>query len=117
MHIANSEWKIMNLLWERPMTVTQLTEALEKDTAWNKCTIIALLKRLEERGCISYEQRKRTKWFFPIVDKSDASFDATEDFLDRTFGGSCFELISNMMSKNALSEDEVQKIRQIIDKV
>ena len=46
--LSNSEWKLMNRLWQdAPMTITELTAALKEDTGWTKNTIITMLSRLE----------------------------------------------------------------------
>ena len=35
--LSNSEWKLMNRLWQdAPMTITELTAALKEDTGWTK---------------------------------------------------------------------------------
>lgn len=116
MHIANSEWKIMNLLWEKKMSVSQLTTALSAEKGWTKHTVIVLLKRLEERGCISYETIGRTKWFYPIVDRGETTFEATEEFLSRIYSGSCVSLFNNLVSNNAISEEELEALKALINK-
>ena len=48
--LSNSEWKLMNRLWQTsPMTITELTAALREDTGWSKNTVITMLSRLEAR--------------------------------------------------------------------
>ena len=39
--LSNSEWKLMNRLWQTaPMTITELTAALKEETGWSKKCII-----------------------------------------------------------------------------
>lgn len=46
--LSNSEWKLMNRLWQTsPMTITELTAALKEETGWSKNTVITMLSRLE----------------------------------------------------------------------
>ena len=65
MQITNAEWKIMSLLWERPMTIMEITAALKEETGWTKHTVINLLKRMVEKGTVVYTESGRTKMFSP----------------------------------------------------
>ena len=49
--LSNSEWKLMNRLWQTsPMTITELTAALKEETGWSKNTVITMLSRLEGKA-------------------------------------------------------------------
>ena len=43
MRLTDSEWKIINCLWKKPMTLMELTRALYAKTGWSKQTIITFL--------------------------------------------------------------------------
>ena len=46
--LSDSEWKLMNRLWEQsPRTIMELTAAVKEDTGWSKNTVITMLARLE----------------------------------------------------------------------
>ena len=52
--LSNSEWKLMNRLWQTaPMTITELTAALREDTGWSKNTVITMLSRLEGKEAVA----------------------------------------------------------------
>ena len=39
--LSDGEWKLMKLLWENyPMTLGDMVEAMQDDTAWSKGTIL-----------------------------------------------------------------------------
>lgn len=114
MLIPSSEWKIMNLLWEQPMSITQITKAMMNDTNWDKHTIIVLLKRMCDRGCVTFVQEKRTKIFSPLLSREEASCEAAIDFIGRTYSGKCSLLISNLIERNALSQEEADEIRKML---
>lgn len=115
MELTNAEWKLMKLLWEKPMSIAQLTKACKGYTDWGKNTIIVFLKRLMDKGAISFRQEERTKIFFPLVDKDIVSFDAAEELLGRSFSGKCSLLIDNLLTRNALSGDEIARIREMLN--
>ena len=50
--LSDSEWKLMNRLWEQPRTIMELTAALKDETGWGKNTVITMLSRLEAKGAV-----------------------------------------------------------------
>ena len=47
-NLSDSEWKLMNRLWEQsPRTIMDLTASLKEDTGWSKNTVITMLARLD----------------------------------------------------------------------
>ena len=107
---SNSEWKLMNRLWQTsPMTITELTAALREDTGWSKNTVITMLSRLEGK-----EEGRRAKLYFPAVDREDAIEAETETFLDKI--GGLGLLMSAMVEKNALTENDIAELSAILEK-
>ena len=85
--LSNSEWKLMNRLWQTsPMTITELTAALKEETGWSKNTVITMLSRLEGKEAVRHEEGRRAKLYFPAVDREDAIEAETETFLDKIGG-------------------------------
>ena len=73
MRLTDSEWKIANCLWEKKsMTIAEITSELSESTAWTRFTVITLLKRMLEKGAVSYVQKGRTKIFSPAIEKTEA---------------------------------------------
>ena len=113
--LSNSEWKLLNRLWQTaPMTITELTAALKDDTGWTKNTIITMLSRLEGKGAVRHEEGQRAKRYFPVVDREDAIKAETETFLDKV--GGLGLLMNAMVEKNALTEDDIAELSAILEK-
>ena len=113
--LSNSEWKLMNHLWQTaPMTITELTAALKEDTSWSKNTVITMLSRLEGKEAVRHEEGRRAKLYFPAVDREDAIEVETETFLDQI--GGLGLLMSAMVEKNALTENDIAELSAILEK-
>ena len=113
--LSNSEWKLMNHLWQTaPMTITELTAALKEDTSWSKNTVITMLSRLEGKEAVRHEEGRRAKLYFPAVDREDAIEVETETFLDKI--GGLGLLMSAMVEKNALTENDIAELSAILEK-
>lgn len=113
--LSNSEWRIMNLLWEgAPRTITEITKALLDETNWSKHEIMTYLKRMEAKGAVYFEQGERAKLYYPNIEKSETVLDETKDFLNRVFDGKLSLLISTMVDKNGITDDDIEELKRIL---
>lgn len=113
--LSNSEWKLMNRLWQQPpMTITELTAALREDTGWSKNTIITMLSRLERKNAVRHEEGARAKQYYPLIRREDAIEAETESFLDKV--GGLGLLMSAMVERNSLTEDDIAELSAILEK-
>lgn len=62
--VTNSEWYLMNCLWEEhPRTLMQMVPVLKERIGWSKSTSATMVRRMAEKGLIGYEERGKTKYF------------------------------------------------------
>lgn len=114
MRLSDSEWKIANCLWEKKsMTIAEITKELSESTGWTRFTVITLLKRMLEKGAVSYDQKGRTKYFSPSIDKSEAENEEVESLLDRVYNGNAGLLISNIITSDRLTEEQIEELRKL----
>lgn len=113
--LSESEWKIMSLLWEKePMTITQLTAELREDTGWGKSTVITLLKRMEEKGAVSYVQGESAKNFFTVIKRENVAVSETKNFLKRLYNGSLGMMVNSLIQQEALSDEDISELYGIL---
>ena len=116
-NLSDSEWKLMNRLWDRaPMTIMELTAALREDTGWTKNTVITMLSRLEAKGAVRHEDGLRAKQYYPLIRREDTARAETESFLSRVYGGSLGLMMSAMVDSHALTEEDIAQLSAILDK-
>lgn len=116
-NISNSEWKIMNILWQKsPQTITEITHALEAETHWDRHTVITYLNRLEKKGAVRHEQGTRAKAFYPVISEKETTVSAARTFLQRAFHGDIGLMVNNMIEEEALSEKDIENLREILGK-
>ena len=115
-NLSDSEWKLMNRLWEQsPRTIMELTASLKEDTGWSKNTVITMLARLEAKGAVWHEGG-RAKRYFPAVDREDAAAAETESFLSRVYGGSLGLMMSAMVESRQLTEADIAELSAILER-
>ena len=72
MKITESEEVIMNLLWEKgSLSVMQIVQELEGEKNWSKQSVISFLKRMEQKGTVTYIMQGRTKFYSAVAKKED----------------------------------------------
>ena len=113
--VTNSEWYVMNCLWEkRPLSLMQLVTLLKESAGWSKSTSATMVRRMTEKELIGYEENGKTKYFFPKVDKQDVVEQETRDFLQRINDGSMGMMMSALVRQDDLSAEDIQELQEIL---
>ena len=114
--LSDGEWKIMNSLWESgESTITELTASLENETGWDKHIIITMLGRMEKKEAVAHRQGGRAKVFYPLVSREEVSMQETRGFLEKVYRGSLGMMVNAMVADQALSEQEIQELYDILE--
>ena len=115
--LSEAEWKVMNFLWEEaPRTIMQITNHFKETTGWTKHTVMTFLRRMEEKGAVHYEEGERAKLFYPDIEKTEAAFQETEEFLDKVFNGRLGLMLNTMVERKSLSGEEITELYEILKK-
>ena len=115
--LSDGEWKLMNLLWDSaPLTIAQMVKLLVNSTGWSKATVLVMLRRMEQKGAVRFEQSGRNKLYYPAVQKDGIAAAETESFLDKVYGGSLGLLVSSMATQKALSRKDIDELYEILKK-
>ena len=113
--LSDSEWKIIDLLWEQgPLTIMQLTKILSEASGWTKSTVITLLKRMEEKDAVFHVEGDKAKLFYSKIDRSEAEIEETKTFLDKVYNGKIALMISNMIKQEALTEEDMRELQDLL---
>lgn len=115
--IAESEWIVMEALWElSPQTASEVTKALKPTMNWAENTVRTLLTRLVEKGALKTgENANGTRTFTPAV-KRDACVRAeSESFMQRIFGGAAKPLLVHFAQNSKLTAEEVRELKMLLD--
>lgn len=114
--LSHSEWQVMELLWQRPHTLMELVSALGSSIGWSKSTVATMVRRMDEKGILSYEEQGRTKIFHPNISREDVAARETDSLLRRAYNGSVGLLVSTMAQNNALTKADIDELYEILRK-
>lgn len=113
--VTNSEWYVMNCLWEKShLSLMQLVPLLKESAGWRKSTSATMVRRMTEKDLIGYEENGKTKYFFPKVKKQDVVVQETRDFLQRIYDGSVGMMMSALVRQNDLSQEDILELQEIL---
>ncbi len=114
--LSDGEWKLMNVLWDgNPMNLTTLVASLEGEVEWTKSTVFVMLKRLVSKGAVGITEDGKTKLYYPLVERTEASLRETDSFLKRVYNGSVGMMLSSLAGNKGLSKNEISELRRILD--
>lgn len=113
-HVTKSEWYVMTCLWEAPRSLMQLVPLLNESVGWSKSTCATMVRRMTEKGLIGYEEKGKTKYFFPKVKKEDVVVQETREFLQRIYDGSIGMMMSALVRQNDLSSEDIKELQEIL---
>ena len=115
-HLSDGEWKLMKVLWaQQPQTLAQLVAALDEQTGWTKATVFMMLKRLIARDAVMMDDSGKYQQYSAAISYADVEPEETESFLSKVYGGSVGLMVSNLVGRGALSEQEIQELKAILD--
>ena len=112
--VTHSEWPIMELLWESPRTLMELVNVLTEQVGWSKSTITTMVRRMDDKGLITFHTEGRTKIFRPAVSREEVAARETSSLLSRAYHGSVGLLVSAMAHRNDLTKADIDELYAIL---
>jgi predicted transcriptional regulator len=112
--VTNAEWPVMELLWQSPKTLMELVGALNEQMGWSKSTVATMVRRMDDKGLITFHTEGRTKIFRPAVSREDVTIRETTSLLERAYNGSIGLLVSAMAHRNDLTKADIEELYAIL---
>ena len=113
--ISEAEYEVMKVIWSKaPINTNEVTDILLQATDWSPKTIQTLLKRLVQKGAITYEKKSRVFVYTPLVVKEDYLNQESEHFLKRFFNGNLTSLVASYMKDERISQEELEELRSLL---
>lgn len=113
-HVTANEWKIMELLWQGPETLMEMVARLGDSMNWSKSTVTTMIRRMTDKGLITYQTEGRTKIFRAAVSREDVVAQETDSLLERAYRGSIGMMLSAMVSHKNLSKADIDELYAIL---
>lgn len=116
-NITDSEWKILEILWDKPGCLIGEIKNSLYFTGWSYSTIKTLVSRLVKKEVLRVEDSNSGKMYYPVLQKDKCQRRETKHFIDKIYNGSVSMMMSNLVKKSSLSKKEAKKLMELIDKM
>ncbi len=116
MGLTNAEEQIMKLLWklEKAFIRDILNELPEPKPA--PTTVITLLKRMIDKGFVSYRQCGNSREYYPLVKKTEYFSDHFNGLIRDFFNNSTAQFASFFTNETNMSHDELKELRDMVNR-
>ncbi len=115
--ISESEYEVMKIVWKcAPINTNEITEKLLKTTAWSPKTIQTLIKRLVNKGALTYEKQGRIFVYTPMVKEDEYVGQESRSFLKRFYDGDITAMLSAYIENDRLSDSEIEYLRSLLSR-
>lgn len=116
MKFFDSERKVMDVLWKHgDMRAGQIAKILEDEIRWNRNTTYTIIKKCIEKGAI--ERREPNFQCKALVSRSEAQEYATEDLINKMFGGSRSAFLASFVRGEKLTTEEIEYLKGLVQKL
>ena len=113
--IAESEWRIMQVLWENgPQTANEVVGALSGKVKWKSRTIKPLISRLVKKGAVKITEEGYRYRYSAAVDESACVHSETKSFVRRVYQGAMKPALAAFIEDVDLSDREIDDIQKIL---
>lgn len=114
--ISEAEFEVMKIVWQyAPISTKEITERLVKTTSWGPKTIQTLIKRLTNKGALTYEKEGRVYVYTPLVKENEYISQQSNSFLRRFYDGDITAMLSAYIKNDRLSAEEIGTLRSMLD--
>ena len=113
--ISEAEFEVMKIVWKyAPVNTNEITEHLTRTTSWSPKTIQTLVKRLVNKGALSYEKQGRVFVYTPLVGKNEYIGQESSSFLNRFYDGNISKMLSAYIENDKLTANEIDTLRSLL---
>lgn len=113
--LADREADLMQVLWDHgASTVAEVQKKLKARLAYN--TVLSILRTLEAKGYVGHEEEGRAFRYRPRIAREAARRSALRQLSAKLFKGSVELLMTSLVSDPKLSDEEVRRIRELLDR-
>ena len=114
--ISEAEYEVMKTVWKyAPITTNEVTEKLTPETGWSPKTVQTLLKRLVNKGVLTYQKQSRMFVYSPVFQEEDYLQQKNASFLKRYYNGNLPAMFSSFLDSEEISDKEIDSLRSLLD--
>lgn len=112
---TESELEILQVLWnEKEATVRQVHEELSKTKESGYTTTLKLMQIMHEKGLVTRDDSSKTHIYQPAISRENTQKQLVNKMINTLFAGSSANLVMQALGGHNASNEELEKIQQLI---
>ena len=114
LRLGRRELEMLNIVWDLgEATVQDVCDRLERRAAYS--TVLTMMRTLESKGVLDHRMDGRTFVYSARISREDVQESMLRSVRDVLFGGSVASLVNAMLHQSAMSPEELQELRRLLD--
>ncbi|WP_223786598.1 BlaI/MecI/CopY family transcriptional regulator [Marinicella meishanensis] len=114
--LSQAQIEVMKVLWQHDkLSVSEVHQLLNQHKPLALTTVATMLKRLQEKGVIGYEKDGRQYLYQAQVSEAEVRSSMLGSLLQQLFDGEPEALVHHLVDQETVSEDDLLKIKALLD--
>ena len=115
---TEAELKILQILWQHgPSSVRFVNDKLNEEKEVGYTTTLKIMQIMADKKLVNRNTESRTHIYESGIEEDATQKQLLKKFVDATFRGSAMKLVMQALGNHEASEDELQKIKDLIKKI
>ena len=115
--LSDAEWEVMLVLWDdSPLTSADVVERVAGRHDWSPHTVKTLLRRLVDKGALTYRQQANRYLYRPAVGRDKCLREASRSFLNKVFAGDAAGMLAHLVDEVDLTDEQIRELRRLLQK-
>ncbi len=119
--LSTAETLIMKVIWDadRELSVQELMDLLQEryEKDYKRSTVMTFLVRLCDKEFIETQRRGKYAYIHALRSEEEYKAGVMEREVNFWYDGKVSEVIAALNKRQAISEEEIQKIKELVDGV
>ena len=117
--VSDAELEVLKVLWDKgPGTVRDVEGRLRRrKRRWAYNTILTLLSRLREKGCVASDRGGTAHVFRAAVSRQQLLRNGLSELADRICDGTTSPLVNALVQGGGFSPEDIAYFRKLLDEL
>jgi BlaI family penicillinase repressor len=113
--LSDAEWEVMKIVWEGgPLPARDVHARVPRDRRWVQATVKTLLRRLVDKGWLTYTRVGNSFLYEPAVSRRKGLRSAIRRFSERVLDGSLAPFVAYYAQEKRLTPEDVAQLEKLV---
>ena len=114
--LTAAEWKVMKIVWQlKTGAARDIYERAGQEYVWAASTVKTLLRRLVEKGFLTYSQVGNSYLYRPARPALKSLLAAADTLLANALDGTVGPLLAHMVKRSKLTKEELEQLKELLE--